>query len=48
MVLLFFFDDKLKNIFFEYKGIFGVNFYNEIFGSNDRSKIIILIVKLKN
>ena len=41
-------DDKLKNIFLEYKGIFGDNFYNEISGSNDRSKIITLIEKLKN
>ncbi len=41
-------EDKLKNIFLEYKGIFGANFYNEISGSNDRSKIITLIVKLKN
>jgi hypothetical protein len=41
-------DDKLKNIFLEYQGIFGANFYNEISGSNDRSKIITLIEKLKN
>ena len=36
-------EDKLKNIFLEYQGIFGANFYNEISGSNDRSKIITLI-----
>ena len=36
-------EDKLKNIFLEYQGTFGADFYNEISGSNNRSKIITLI-----